>query len=1169
MSGCPSCGQEVALDQRFCIACGASLASLVCPTCGTAPPPGARYCGQCGAGLAGLASALEEAGPGQPRPSEPRPTERRLVSVLFADLVGFTALSEGEDPESVREFLTAYFDRASEVIDRYGGTVEKFIGDAVMAVWGTPTAHEDDAERAVRAALDLVAMLGSIDETAQLRAAVMTGEAAVSPSAQGHGLVAGDLVNSSSRLQSASQPGTVLVDETTMVAAGRAIAFDAVGEISLKGKAEPLRAWAALHLIAERGGIGRRDLLEPPFVGRHEELRLLKELLHATSREGKARLVTVVGQAGFGKSRLAWELKKYADGLTETIYWHEGQSPAYGEGVAYWALGGMVSWRCRIGDDDTVDVARAKLAETTAGFMADAEELDWMEPRLAALLGIAEAPAGDREELFAAWRIFFERIAEHGTVTLIFEDLHWADDSLFDFIDHLLEWSRDHPILVVALTRPELLDRRPRWGTEHRATTTVHVEPLPDDAMGDLMRGLVPGLPEAVLSQIVMRAEGVPLYAVETIRMLLDEGRLVHEGERYRLIDASTEVAVPASLQALVTARLDALEPDERSLVQDAAILGKSFSRPALAAVSGRTESELDEPLGRLARKEIVAPERSRVSADHTQYEFVQSLLREVAYSTLSRRGRRDRHMAAAGHYESLADEELAGLLANHFLDAYRAVPDGQEGDEAAAHARVSLRAAAERSVSLHANSAAVNFIEQALSVTHDPEERAELWVMAADPAWAAMDPEVGEHYIRQAIDWYTDHDRQEQADSAIATMAGFLVHTSKTDEVGDLVEQRVALIDDSHAGPSAPRLLNELARVRLMAGRVDEAIAAIDRGLLIAEYQMAEPAIAELLATKSWALGLRGRHRESIVLSEGGLRLAQEHGLVNAQLRVRFNLSDLLTGIDPRRGFEVARGGVEIAERFGQASWAAALSGNEGFAALLLGEWEAPIARAEELDRPHLSRMPRTLLGGTAAVARAFLGRPGPTLAELEIGSGATDEEIAQERTMLLAYRAFEAWASGDLDAVDRLALDAAEGTSHHSESAVAACFAVHAMAWLRERDRLAATLQHLVDLPWSTDLKATTIRQGKAALAALDGSYGEAANDYRATIEVWRRLGMLPDVAVAHMEMLLLLGDNVVDRDGSQREPRSILEALGAVPLLRRLDELSRAQERTEVVT
>jgi class 3 adenylate cyclase len=489
------------------------------------------------------------------------------VSVLFADLVGYTSRAETEDPEAMREFLASYFERAAEIIERHGGTVEKFIGDAVMAVWGAPTAREDDAERAVRAALEMVASVHDLDPTMELRAAVTTGEAAVDPNAQGQGMVTGDLVNTSSRLQSVAAIGTVLVDETTMNAAGRAVAFEPAGSFELKGKAEPVTAWTALRVVAERGGAGRREMLEPPFVGRDEELRTLKEALHATGREGRARLVTAIGQAGLDKSRLAWELKKYSDGVMETVYWHESRSPAYGQGVAFWALSQMVRSRCGVVDSDGPDEVRRKLRKTLAEFVERSDERDWIEPHVATLLGVADAPAGSREELFAAWRLFFERISEQGTVAMIFDDLHLAEEGLFDFIEHLLEWAQDRPILVVALARPELLERRARWGAGHVTSTTMHLKPLTDDDMEDLLLGMVPGLPEETIASIVSRAEGVPLYAVEIVRMLLDSGALERRGDRYRLNDESAAESVPASLRALIAARLDALASDERAIV--------------------------------------------------------------------------------------------------------------------------------------------------------------------------------------------------------------------------------------------------------------------------------------------------------------------------------------------------------------------------------------------------------------------------------------------------------------------------------------------------------------------------------------------------------------------------------------------------------------------------
>ncbi len=310
--------------------------------------------------------------------------------------------------------LSHYFDLASEVVGRYGGTIEKFIGDAVMAVWGVPQAHEDDAERAVLAGLELVDAVTVLGEGIQARAGVMTGEAAATLGAQNQGMVAGDLVNTAARLQSVAAPGTVLVGERTRDAAGSAIRFEAAGPQTLKGKDAPVAAWRALRAVGDSRGAPAADALEAPFVGRADELRLLKETYHATGRERRARLVSLVGQAGIGKSRLAWELETYLDGLVETVRWHRGRSPAYGEGVTFWALGEMVRRRAGLTEGDDEPTTRAAVARMVEEHVPDEAERRWIEPRLLVLLGLAEAPSGGREELFAAWRTFFERLAADG-----------------------------------------------------------------------------------------------------------------------------------------------------------------------------------------------------------------------------------------------------------------------------------------------------------------------------------------------------------------------------------------------------------------------------------------------------------------------------------------------------------------------------------------------------------------------------------------------------------------------------------------------------------------------------------------------------------------------------------------------------------------------------------
>ena len=618
MDRCRQCGASVGVGHRFCGECGCPLGG--CPSCGEPIAPGKKFCHSCGHALNGAAPTLVAARPGAAAAGAGTAggplAERRVCSVLFCDVVGFTPLSEARDPEAVRELLSQYFAVARTVIGRYGGVVEKFIGDAVMAVWGTPIAAEGDAERAVRAALDLVAAVPDVGAEAGVpglaaRAGVVTGEVAVALGAVGEGMVAGDAVNTASRAQAVSDPGCVLVDEVTHRLTASAVGFADAGEHQLKGKAEPVRLWRATRVVSALGGAQRVDGLEGPLVGRNAELRTIKELFHASVNRRVPRMVVVSGPAGVGKSRLGWEFEKYADGLVGELWWHRGRCLSYGEGVAFWALAQIVRQRLGIAEEDPAAVAAGKLAEGMDRYVPDPGERAYMGVRLGRLLGVSFA--GDdggplpRDELFAGWRLFFERLAAERPVALLVEDAQYADAGLLDFLDYLLDWVRDVPVFVLVFARPELGEIRPGYGTG-RNRITLALDPLDAASMEALVEALVPGMAGAARAKVTGHAQGVPLFAVETVRSLIDRDIVQPIDGVYRLVGDIGELQVPDSLHALLAARLDALGPALRRLVNDAAVLGTTFPAEALIGVSGQDESAVRAAVGQLVHREAPWP---------------------------------------------------------------------------------------------------------------------------------------------------------------------------------------------------------------------------------------------------------------------------------------------------------------------------------------------------------------------------------------------------------------------------------------------------------------------------------------------------------------------------------------------------------------------------------
>jgi class 3 adenylate cyclase/tetratricopeptide (TPR) repeat protein len=1139
---CSNCGTENEAQRKFCTECAAPFAAG-CPNCGTSNPPAAKFCGECATPLAGAARSAD--------PASAPVAERRLVSVLFADLVGFTSFAEGRDAEDVRDMLTRYFELATDVITRYGGTVEKFIGDAVMAVWGAPTAHEDDAERAVRAGLELVDAVRSLGPTIQARAGVLTGEAAVTLGATNQGMVAGDLVNTASRLQSVAPPGVVLVGEATKRAASKAIIFEEAGEQTLKGKTSPVPAWRALRVVAEVGGRNRSEGLEAPFVGRDEEFRLLKELFHATGRENRTRLVSVIGPAGIGKSRLAWEFLKYIDGLVDTIWWHNGRSPAYGEGITFWALGEMVRGRCGLLETDDEATTRAKVAEILAEHVADPEERRWIEPALLVLLGV-ESGIGP-EQLFAAWRTLFERLSVSGVVVLVFEDLHWADSGTLDFIDHLLEWSKGHPIYLVTLARPELLEKRPDWGAGKRHFVSIFLEPLTEPAMRELLTGLVPGLPDLASRAIASRAGGIPLYAVETVRMLVTEGRLKEEGGVYVPVGDLTALAVPETLTALIASRLDGLDPADRTLVQDAAVLGQSFTIEGLSAVSGLDVVEIEPRLRGLVRRELLTIEVDPRSPERGQYSFVQSLIREVAYNTFAKKDRKARHLAAARFFEQLGSGELAGVLAGHYLAAHANATEGPEAEALAAQARIALKGAADRAASLGAHDQAIAFLEQALTVTIDPVEEAELLERAGGSAWAAARYDRSEILLRRAIELHRERDDRLAAARATVVLAHALLLGQRVEATLALLVPASAEFADLFPEPVVAALNAQLARAYVSNEEPRRAIEVVEPVLEAAEHGDFVEILAGALVAKGRALGEVGRLREGIGVIRAGEELARDNGLDDIRLAALLVRGYFQGEIDLAGMLASEREGLALARRVGNRSALLRFVNNFGYTAFLAGDWDGALAELDGQLAEDLDRADRIALLGNALIVHACRGDSiADGLAELQLAI--TDDLDPGLIASAEDPKANAALAEGRLGDARVAWRRAAELVA----SAAPSCFYQAARPALWDRD-IAAVQTDLAALDGTgvhgrvVEVRRMTIRAG---LAALEGRTTDALALYREALRGWRDAGMPWDEALTGIDMATLLEPSEPEVRIAADSAREILARLGAKPFVRRLD-------------
>jgi class 3 adenylate cyclase/tetratricopeptide (TPR) repeat protein len=935
---------------------------IVCSACGHENPDGARFCNGCGAPLETAAAPARE--------------ERKVVTVVFADLVGSTARAETLDPEDVRAILAPYHARLRRELERHGGTVEKFIGDAVVAVYGAPVAHEDDPERAVRAALaiqEAIAELNEADPALELevRIGVNTGEALVDLAARpetGEGMVSGDVINTAARLQAAAPPGGVLVGEHTYRGTERAIEYAEHARVEAKGKAAPVAVWQAL---ATRARIGVEDVAmgRTPLVGRQRELALLTDALGRVRSDERPQLVTLVGVPGIGKSRLVHELSQVVDEDPELIVWRRGRSLPYGEGVAYWALGEIVKAQAGILESDGADEAAAKLSRAVADLVDDATEAAWIERNLRALVGLAAGhDQPSRGQAFAARRRFLEALAERGPAVLVFEDLHWADDDLLDFVDELTDRLDAVPLLLVCTARPELLTRRPGWGGGKLNAVTLSLAPLSEEETARLLQEL---LQRSVLlaetqAAIIERAAGVPLFAEEYVRML-------EAGE------AGDDL--PETLQGIVAARVDGLPADEKALLQDAAVLGKVFWTDALGTLSGAGADELDEMLHALERKEFVRRERRSAVEGARQYVFLHSLVRDAAYGQIPRAGRAAKHRATAEWILRLpADrsEDRAETLAHHLESAIDyGESAGLDVSDLRPLAVAALRDAGDRAWALNIVGRAARFYRRALDALPDAEPDPELLFLHGRALmWAEG---VGGHPtddLERAIEGLAACGKVELAAVAAVTLERYnwnlQVHRP------DLHEHALELVAHAPPSPERAEVLSSVAIRRAISGDAERALPLAEEAVAVARECGNPMAEAHALNSFGVALAGHGRLEEGIAAARRSLELALESGSFDAP-RSYVNASSLEyeAGLIASSS-QLIREGLALSERYENVAFVDWLRREVVIHAAMRGEWDEALAGARaclavshERGEPHLMDIPVQLVEAAIVVAR------------------------------------------------------------------------------------------------------------------------------------------------------------------------------------------------------
>lgn len=692
-------------------------ARTICPTCGFDNAPDARRCRNCGSTLAPQAPTGEEA--------------RKIVTVLFSDVAGSTLLGERLDPESVHRMMGRFFQEMKSVIERHGGSVEKFIGDAVMGAFGVPRLHEDDALRAVRAAHEMRDVLGSLNQEFEqtwgvsiaTRTGVNTGEVVSGDISRGESFVAGDSVNVAARLQQSAQPGEILIGEGTYRLVRDAVVAERTAPRTLKGKTQPIPAWRLLEVVEGVPGWTRR--LDSPLVGRERELGSLLEMLERTVATPNCHLVTVIGSAGVGKSRLANEFLSTL-GARATVV--QGRCLPYGEGITFWPITGVLREAAGINLEDDHDVARAKVS----ALLPPVGDSALVGDRLAALLGLGEAAPGIQETFWAV-RKLLEQLGSRRPVVVVFDDIHWGEPTFLDLLEYLADWIRGSPVLLVCLARPELLEARPGWMTGKSNATLIGLQPLTDSESEGLIKNLIGGaeLVKEVLARITEVAEGNPLFVEETLRMLVDDGVLQRSNGHWALAQDLSRLSIPATIQALLTARLDRLESEERAVIQRAAVVGRVFWWGAVAELSSaELRPQVSHHLQSLLRKELIQPDYTELGPEDA-FRFAHLLIRDAAYQGIPKGLRAELHEQLVRWLEERTKDragEFEEIIGYHLESAYEALLElgstNPHIEALGSRAAAALASAGQRALARGDMPAAVTLLSRATSLLRqeDPE---------------------------------------------------------------------------------------------------------------------------------------------------------------------------------------------------------------------------------------------------------------------------------------------------------------------------------------------------------------------------------------------------------------------------------------------------------------